>query len=110
MLLKLDKLMLTSTHLGWVWVSYLQEMPETVASGVFATGEYVVSAGNMGCCEVWISCCGADHTGEGMGTTAAKLEGWLLGCLQLRERGEDKAELMMDQLNTMVADFVRQEF
>lgn len=111
MILKLNKLLLTSTHLGGVLVSYLDRIRDSEPGGVFATGHFLVSAGALPCAEVWISNQQDGRRGEGMGTTAAKLEAFLLDRLHLEPTdGAGVAELRRDELDSLIADFFVREF
>jgi len=107
MILKLNRLMFTSTHLGHVWVSLV---PEGAAAGLLATGSYLISAFDT-TGRVWISNQQPGLTGEGMETAADKLEAFLLDGIQLPgAEGELTVEVPRGLFDRLIDAYYQREF
>ena len=112
MILRLNRLVFTGTHLGDVWVSLVPEGAAAglLAAGLLATGSYLVTAFNT-TGRVWISNQRPGLTGEGMETAADTLEAFLLDGIGLP--GADGAltvELKRDELDRLIDDYYQREF
>lgn len=106
MILKLNKLLLTSTHTGNVWLALI-DAADAAPGGWYTSGGYLVTAfAPAG--RVWISNQYPEACGEGMQTTAEKLEAFLID--RLMPDGGNHAEVERQALNAALADYYRKEF
>lgn len=106
MILKLNQLLLTSTHTGSVWAAYVADADNS-SGGMFYTGGFVITAFNTDG-RVWIGNQNMDSLGEGMETNATRLQEFL--CSKLRAADSCVSELPRAEFNQMVADFYREQF
>lgn len=108
MILKLRSLLLTSTHLNTDWISLVPG--DEVASGMYATGHYLVTAFDA-TGRIWISNQHPACTGEGMETQVEKLESFLLDRIVLPAAdGAMTVELPRGELDRIVGEFYDREF
>ena len=107
MILKLNQLLLTSTHTGSVWAAYVADADNS-SGGMFYTGGFVITAFNTDG-RVWIGNQNMDSLGEGMETNATRLQEFLCGQL-FAATDAHIAEVTRTAFNQMVADFYRENF
>lgn len=107
MILKLNNLLFTATHLNTVWVSLVAE---GTSNGLFATGSFLITAFDA-TGRVWISSQHGDRLGEGMETQAEKLAGFLLDSIRLPAAdGALTAEFNRDELDRLLGEYFDREF
>lgn len=106
MILKLNKLLLTPTSLGNVWVA-LADAVDCASGGCFiATGYFISAFDTTG--RVWISNQSPECCGEGMETTADVLADYLID--QLFCDGVQHRELTPAEFGAIIGKFYRQGF
>lgn len=109
MILKLRSLLFTSASMDTDWVSLV--LDDGVCGGVYATGRFLLLVPDAPAGAVWISNQHPECQGEGMQTTAEKLERFLLEEIQLPAAdGALTAELPRGDLDRLVGEFYAREF
>lgn len=109
MILKLRSLLITSASMDTDWVSLVVD--DGVCGGVFATGRFLLLVPDAPAGAVWISNQDPEIRGEGMQTTAEKLERFLLGEIQLPAAdGALTVALLRGDLDRLVGEFYAREF